>query len=146
MSNSAVTGHHLALLYIGLYSLSIDMLSTCLLPDVFQIEGCLADLDVHVCAVPYGLPVSISVQLDTGGWVDTKREVRLCQVCHSSKDVEDEQHFLSSYPAYSDVRQKHASLFQQAFSVSDFLTDSEPNACNGLLRESFSRRKPIVST
>ena len=55
--------------------------------------------------------------VDTGRWVDTKREDRLCQVCHPSRDVEDEQHFLFSCPAYSDVRQKHASLFQQAFTV-----------------------------
>ena len=61
---------------------------------------------------------------DTGRWVETKREDRLCQVCHSSKDVEDEQHFLFSCPAYSDVRQKYASLFQQAFSVSNFFTNS----------------------
>ena len=32
--------------------------------------------------------------------MDTKREDRLCQVCHSSRDVEDEQHFLFSCPAY----------------------------------------------
>ena len=31
-------------------------------------------------------------------------------------------------------RQKYASLFQQAFSVSDFLSNSEPNACGGFLR------------
>ena len=61
---------------------------------------------------------------DTGRWVETKREDRLCQVCHSSKDVEDEQHFLFSCPAYSDVRQKYASLFQQAFSVSNFFSNS----------------------
>ena len=30
---------------------------------------------------------------DKGRWVDTKREDRLCQVCHSCEDVEDEQHF-----------------------------------------------------
>ena len=36
LSNSAVTVHHLALLYMGLYSLSTDMLSTCLLSDVFK--------------------------------------------------------------------------------------------------------------
>ena len=35
-SNSAVTVHHLALLYIGLYSLSTDTLSTCLLSHVKQ--------------------------------------------------------------------------------------------------------------
>ena len=37
--------------------------------------------------------------------MDTEREHRLCQVCHSYEDVEDEQHFLFSCPAYSDVRQ-----------------------------------------
>ena len=59
------------------------------------------------------------LHVDTGQWVDSKREDRLCQVCHSSKDMEDEQHFLCSCPAYSDVRQKYANLFRQAFSVSD---------------------------
>ena len=86
------------------------------------------------------------LHVDTGRWVDTKREDRLCQVCHSSRDVEDELHFLFSCPAYSDVRQKHASLFQQAFTVSDFFTNSEPNACGGFLRECFSLEKSIVST
>ena len=86
------------------------------------------------------------LHVNTGRWVDTKREDRLCQVCHSSKDVEDEQHFLFGCPAYSDIRQKYASLFQQAFSVSDLFTNSEPNACGGLLKECFSRRKSIVST
>ena len=70
--------------------------------------------------------------------MDTKREDRLCQVCHSSKDVEDEQHFLFGCPAYSDIRQKYASQFQHAFSVSDFFTNSEPNACGGFLKECFS--------
>ena len=65
-----------------------------------------------------------------------RREDRLYQVCHSSKDVEDEQHFFFSCPAYSD---KYASLFQQAFSVSDLYTNSEPNACGDFLREYFSR-------
>ena len=27
--------------------------------------------------------------------MDTKREDRLCQVCHSSRDVEDEQHLVA---------------------------------------------------
>ena len=30
------------------------------------------------------------LHVDTGRWVDTKREDRLCQICHSSKNVEDE--------------------------------------------------------
>ena len=58
--------------------------------------------------------------------MDTKREERLCQVGHSSEDVEDEQHFLFTCPAYRDVRQKYVSLFQQGFSVSTFFTNSEP--------------------
>ena len=65
---------------------------------------------------------------------------------YTSKDVEDEQHFLFSCPAYSDVRQEYASLFQHAFSVSDFFTNSEPNACGGFLTDSLSPRKSIVST
>ena len=75
-----------------------------------------------------------------------KEHSMICQVCNSSQDVEDEQRFLFSCPAYSDVTQKHASPFQQAFSVSDLFTDSEPNACGGFLRESFPLRKSIVST
>ena len=91
------------------------MLSTCLLSDVSQQEGCLAGLDV---------------------------DAMVCIL------TQDEQHFLFSCPAYSDVRQKYASLFQQAFYVSDFYTNykSEPNACGGFLRDCFSRRKSIVST
>ena len=37
LSNSAVTVHHLALLYTRLYSLSTDLLSTCVRSDGFQI-------------------------------------------------------------------------------------------------------------
>ena len=59
---------HLALLYIGLYSLSTDMLSTCLLSDVLKVEDCLAALDVGAM-----------VCIDTGRWVDTIGEDRLCQ-------------------------------------------------------------------
>ena len=107
------------------------MLSTCLLLDAFQIEGCASMLSRFRCGC-HGLHV------DTGRRVETKREDRLCQVCHSSKDVEDEQHFSFSCPAYSDVRQKHASLSQQAFSVSVFFAKSGPNACGCFLRECFS--------
>ena len=70
------------------------------------------------------------------GWILKGRTG--CVVCHSSRDVEDEQHFLFHCPAYSDVKQKHASLFRQAFTVSDFFINSEPNACGGFLRECFT--------
>ena len=57
----------------------------------------------------------------------------------TSKDVEDEQHCLFSGPAYSDVRLSNLAksmpvFFQQAFSVSDFFTNSAPNPCGGILR------------
>ena len=104
------------------------MLSTCLLSDLSQKEGRLAGLDEDAMAM-----------------VGYQTEDRLWQVCHSSKDMEAE-HFLFSCPAYSDVRQNCASLFQQAFSVSDFSPKSEPNARGGLLRQFVPRRKSIVST
>ena len=56
LSISAVTVHHLALLYTRPYSLSTNMLNTCLLSDVSQIEGCLAgfDADAMVCMLTQG--------------------------------------------------------------------------------------------
>ena len=78
------------------------------------------------------------LHVDTGRWVDTTREDRLCQICYSSKVVEDEQHFLFSCPAYSDVRQlpvffsRPLLSFPTAFAVSDFFT-SEPSACGAFL-------------
>ena len=41
---------------------------------------------------------------------------------------------------------KSMPVFQQAFSVSNFFTNSEPNACGGFPRECFSLRKSVVST
>ena len=106
------------------------MLSSCLLSDLSQKEGRLAGLDEDAMAM---------------GGSRYQTEDRLCQVCHSSEDMEGE-HFLFSCPAYSDVRQNYASLFQQAFSVSDFFPKSEPNARGGLLRQFVPRKKSIVST
>jgi len=83
--------------------------------------------------------------VDTGRWVGTERKDRLCQVCHSMQDVEDEQHFIFDCPAYSHIRTKHASLFQQTRTVPDFITSCEPNVCGGFLRECFSCRKCVLS-
>ena len=54
---------------------------------------------------------------------------RLCQVCHSSEDVEDEQHFMFDCPAYDHMTnfKRCDSIFQQALSVSDIFINSEPN-------------------
>ena len=57
------------------------------------------------------------------GWILQGRTgcvkfVSCSTVCHSSKDMEDEQHFLFRCLAYTDVRQNFTvCLFQQAFSV-----------------------------
>ena len=83
-----------------------------------------------------------ALHIDTGRWAGIDR---LCQVCHSSQEVEDEHHFIFECPAYNHIRTKHTNLFQQTFTVSQFLTKSELNACGGFLRESFSCRKCLLS-
>lgn len=62
---------------------------------------------------------------ETGRWVDTKRVDRICQICHSSEDVENEQHLLFNGLTVTSLcsafREKEkASRLQQAFSVSGF--------------------------
>ena len=61
-----------------------------------------------------------------------------------SKDVEHEQHFLFSCPAYSDLRQ-YANLFLQAFSASDFFPIVNQMHVV-VFSECFSRRIFIIST
>ena len=109
------------------------MLSTCLLSDVFQIEGCSADLDVDA---------TVCMWTQGDGWIPKGRIgcVRFATHLRTWR--------INSFSCLVAqlIRQKFASLFQQAFSVSDFFTNSEPNACGGFLKECFSRRKSIVST
>ena len=61
---------------------------------------------------------------------------------HSNQDVEDEQHFLHDFPAYSDIRKKYATLFQHAFTTPDLITQFEPNV---FLRECFPCRKALLA-
>ena len=53
---------------------------------------------------------------------------------------------LAALPAHSMHVCMYASHFQQAFSVPDFFTNSEPNACGAFVRECYSHRKSIVTT
>lgn len=85
------------------------------------------------------------LHVDTGRWVGTERKDRLCQVCHSLQDVEDEQHFIFDCLAYSHITDRHTYLFQQAYTVPDFLARCESNVCGGFLRECFLCRKCILS-
>ena len=88
------------------------------------------------------------LRVDTGRWEDSvhlNRKDRLCLVCRSSQQVEDEHHFLFDCPAYSSIRASHASLFQCACSVSDFFDSCEANACGGFIRNCFSLRSNILA-
>ena len=81
-----------------------------------------------------------------GRWendVHLDRKDRLCLVCSSAQDVEDDHHFLFDCPAYSSIRASHANLFQCACSVSGFFDNCEANACGGFIRNCFSLRSSI---
>ena len=59
--------------------------------------------------------------------------------------------FLVRLRAYTDIRTKYAilgSLLQQANSVSDLFTDSEPNACAGFprYRDTFDESLSVLGT
>ena len=80
------------------------------------------------------------LRVDTGRWennVHLDRKDRLCLVCSSAQQVEDEHHLLFDSPAYSSIRASHANLFQCACSVSDFFDSCEANACGGFYYELF---------
>ena len=66
---------------------------------------------------------TVTSTVDTGRWennVHLDRKDRLCLLCSSAQQVEDEHHFLFDRPAYSSIRASHANLFQCASAVSDF--------------------------
>ena len=65
--------------------------------------------------------------------------------CMSSQHVEDKHHFIFDCPLYCHIRARHASLFQQTSSVSDFFARFEPNACGGFIRSCFSHRSSILT-
>ena len=73
--------------------------------------------------------------------VHLDRKDRLCLVCSSAQDVEDEHHFLFECPAYSSIRASHANLYQCACSVSGFFDNCEANACGGFIRDCFSLKE-----
>ena len=70
---------------------------------------------------------------------------RLCLVCSSAQQVEDEHNFLFDCPAYSSIRASHANLFQCACSVSDFFDSCEANACGGFIRNCVSLRSNVLT-
>ena len=88
------------------------------------------------------------LRVDTGRWennVHLDRKDRLCLVCSSAQQVEDEHHFLFDCPAYSSIRASHANLFQCACSVSDFFDSCEANASGVFIRNCFSLRSNVLT-
>ena len=82
-----------------------------------------------------------------GRWaagVHLDRTDRLCLMCKSVDCVEDEQHCVLSFSAYSHIRSQHLNLLQH-WRLADFITLREPNACSGFLRECFAYREQILS-
>ncbi len=79
----------------------------CLRSRVLEKGGCSAGSEV----------VAMACMLTQDGWEDNvhlDRKDRLCLVCRSAQQVEDEHHFLFDCPMYSSIRASHASLFQRA--------------------------------
>ena len=76
------------------------------------------------------------LHVDIGLWKD--RKDRLCLVCRSSQQVEDEHHFLFDCPAYSSIRASYVSPFRCACSISEVFDNCEANACGGFSRNWFS--------
>lgn len=68
---------------------------------------------------------------DIGRWQDNvhlDREDRLCRMCRSAQQLEDEHHLMFDCHAYSSIRAGHASLSQCTCSVSDLVAKCEANS------------------
>ena len=57
------------------------------------------------------------LHIDTGRFVNTPRDDRVCEVC-KSECVANEHHFLFDCPAYAHIRYNHATLFHGIQTVS----------------------------
>lgn len=84
------------------------------------------------------------LHIDTGrfgkGSQHLDRDQRVCQVCHSSCP-EDEHHFLFDCPAYTEVRLKHLSLYQQSLPcVASFLSTQHHALLGRHLKKCFAIR------
>ena len=120
LSNTTVTLHHLALLCIR-----------CVQPEYkyaeylssVQIEGCLAGLDVDamVCMLTQG-----------DGWTLIGRTGCIRCATHDDASWMWRTNSTSCLIAQLMIT-KYDSIFQQALSVSDIFTNSEPNAHGGFL-------------
>ena len=65
----------------------------------------------------YSLHILIPLNVELGRFVNKKREERICDICKSN--VEDEQHFIFTCPAYKPVRDQFSSFVEQKYDINN---------------------------
>ena len=83
------------------------------------------------------------LHIDTGRFVNTPRDDRVCEVC-KSECVENEHHFLFDCPAYAHIRYNHATLFHGIQTVSAVVNNDNPCLLGRYLRQCFEHRQSVL--
>ena len=83
------------------------------------------------------------LHIDTGRFVNTPRDDRVCEVC-KSECVENEHHFLFDCPAYAHIRYNHAKLFHGIQTVSAVVNNDNPCLLGRYLRQCFEHRQSVL--
>ena len=83
------------------------------------------------------------LHVDTGRFVNTPRDDRVCEVCKSGC-VENEHHFLFDCPAYAHIRYSHATLFHGIQTVSSVINSNNPCLLGHYLRQCFEHRQSVL--
>ena len=82
------------------------------------------------------------LRVDTGRFVNTPRDDRVCEVCKSGC-VENEHHFLFDCPAYAHIRYSHATLFQGIQTVSSVINSNNPCLLGRYHGQCFEHRQSV---
>ena len=83
------------------------------------------------------------LHVDTGRFVTTPRDDRVCEVCKSGC-VENEHHFLFDCPAYAHIRYSHATLFHGMQTVSSVINSNNSCLLGRYLRQRFEHRQYVL--
>ena len=84
---------------------------------------------------------SHTLQVETGRHRDIPREERICRLCDLEK-VEDEEHFISECPAYTNIR--HNFFGQGGCDAREMLLKLEPATMASYLRSIYNTRERLV--
>ena len=85
---------------------------------------------------------SHTLHVETGRHHNIPRDERICKVCDRDQ-VEDEEHFISECPAYSDIRQEFFG--QNRPKARDMLLQIQPITMAGFLRRAYSKRDQLLA-